>query len=156
MQNKDALGSRPADRSDWKNAWEVVARLAAARDASLQEIGQESGQESGHDQRAAAIQRAAILESASRLRTAPAPAAISAKHAVPIDPDQLARAVAEIESASAALRRSEPGLEAWRPGSAKRSAARKYLSVWILIGGIWISATLVVAGATGAILYVLG
>jgi hypothetical protein len=28
--------------------------------------------------------------------------------------------------------------------------------VWILIGCVWISATLVVAGATGAILYLFG
>jgi hypothetical protein len=34
--------------------------------------------------------------------------------------------------------------------------SRKYWSVWILIGCVWISATLVVAGATGAILYLFG
>ena len=50
----------------------------------------------------------------------------------------------------------EPALEVWSPDLVKRSEKRKYLSVWILIGGIWISATLVVAGATGAILYLLG
>jgi len=33
---------------------------------------------------------------------------------------------------------------------------RNYRSVWIMIGALWISATLVVVGATGAILYLFG
>jgi hypothetical protein len=37
-----------------------------------------------------------------------------------------------------------------------RLEGRNYWSVWILIGAIWISATFVVASATGAILYLLG
>ncbi len=138
MPNNDALGSRPADRSDWSSAWEAVSRLAAARETALHEIGRDRRAGGGAPQPA---------------RSASA-AAVSAKQ--DLDPDQLAIAVAEIEQASAALRRSEPALEVWSPDLAKRSEKRKYLSVWILIGGIWISATLVVAGATGAILYLLG
>jgi hypothetical protein len=137
MPNNDALGSRPADRSDWSSAWEAVSRLAAAREAELHEIGR--------DRRAAGTPEPARSGNS---------AAVSAKQ--DLDPDQLAIAVAEIEQASAALRRSEPALEVWSPDLAKRSEKRKYLSVWILIGGIWISATLVVTGATGAILYLLG
>jgi hypothetical protein len=71
-----------------------------------------------------------------------------------MDPDQLARAVAEIEKASAALREAEPGLEVGLPNAP--SHRRKYWSIWLLIGAVWISATLVVAGATGAILYLFG
>jgi hypothetical protein len=74
----------------------------------------------------------------------------------PLDHDQLASAVAEIEQASAMLRRSEPALEAGIPSPPVSIERRSYWSVWILIGAIWISATLVVASATGAILYLLG
>jgi hypothetical protein len=73
-----------------------------------------------------------------------------------IENDQLAGALAEIEEASAALRRSEPLLEHRLPAPPARSNPRRYWSVWILIGGIWISATVVVATAAGAILYILG
>ena len=65
-------------------------------------------------------------------------------------------AVAEIEQASAMLQRSEPALEAGIPSSPVRIERRNYWSVWILIGAIWMSAALVVASATGAILYLLG
>jgi len=65
-------------------------------------------------------------------------------------------AVAEIEQASAMLRRSEPALEVGTPSSPVRIERRNYWSVWILIGAIWVSTALVVASATGAILYLLG
>ena len=139
MHNNDNIGPRAADRSEWNDALEVVSRLAAAREAALQEISD--------------VQQAAVLEARQRSASAPAPVQTTA---APIDPDQLARAVAEIEQASAALRRSEPALEVWLPEQATRGDARRHLSVWFLIGGIWISATLVVAGATGAIIYLLG
>ena len=74
---------------------------------------------------------------------------------VPVDSDALARAVAEIEIASAALRQSEPTLEPWQPNSEKHSEQR-YLPVWILIGAVWIAALLTLSGATGAILYLAG
>jgi hypothetical protein len=135
MQNNDALGARPPDRADWSNAFEAVSRLAAAREVALQDVG---------DQREAP---------ASGQQTASNSAAIPAEQ---IDPDQLARAVAEIEKASTALRQSEPALEAWSPNAATSGITRKYWSIWLLIGAIWISATLVVAVAAGAILYLLG
>ena len=78
------------------------------------------------------------------------------KPMAPIDPGQLARAIAEIEKASAALRHSEPSLEFWRPGSAARGEKRNYLSVWFLIGGIWISDILVLSATVGAIMYIFG
>jgi hypothetical protein len=141
MPNHDALGSRAADGSDWSSAWEAVSRLAAAREAALREIGRDG--------------RAAVTPEPVRGSTATSSSAvISAKQ--DLNPDQLAIAVAEIEQASATLRCSEPTLEVWSPEPTERGEKRKYLSVWVLVGGVWISATLVVAGATGAILYVLG
>ena len=144
MPINDALGSRPADRSDWSNAWEAVSRLAAAREAALHEIGRDRRGASAPD----------LTRGSKSIPGTLAKRDVSTNEGM--DPDQLAIAVAEIENASAALRRSEPTLEIWSPNSAKGGEKRQYLSVWILIGGIWISATLVVAGATGAILYVLG
>jgi hypothetical protein len=129
MSNKSASGHGPRDRSDWSSAWAIVSRLAAARDTALHEL-----------------ERTAPADA----RLSPAPAA-----PIPVHPE-LARAVAEIEQASAALRRSEPALEAWKPGTLVRREARRYRSVWLLIGGIWLSASLMVAGATGALLYLLG
>jgi len=134
MPNNDATGSKPADRADWNKAWEIVARLAAARDATLHEIEPPRPP-------------AARTRASQPVANAPAPAE-------PVDPDQLARAVAEIEKASAALRQAEPGLEVGVPDAPLRGSS--YWSIWLLVGGIWISATLVVAGATGAILYLFG
>jgi hypothetical protein len=134
MPNKDATGSKPADRADWNSAWEIVARLAAAREASLHEI------EPPHP----AVARSRVAQ----------PVANALAPTEPVDPDQLARAVAEIEKASAALRQAEPGLEVGVPDAPPRRI--RYWSIWLLIGGVWISATLVVAGAPGAILYLFG
>jgi hypothetical protein len=167
--DKDAPGSKRADRSDWSNAWEVVARLAAARETTLRALGQDR-------------RKAPIRDAKRNTTAAPKPDATSAKETAkqtvteppkksikaptnpasdqaaaeipPMDPDQLARAVAEIEKASAALREAEPGLEVGLPNAP--SHRRKYWSIWLLIGAVWISATLVVAGATGAILYLFG
>jgi hypothetical protein len=75
---------------------------------------------------------------------------------VSITHDQLGQAVAEIERAAAALRQAEPALELGIPRSIPAGEVRNYRSVWIMIGALWISATLVVVGATGAILYLLG
>jgi hypothetical protein len=139
MQDKDALDPRPADDGrDWTNVWEAVSRLAAARHSAVPDSARNQ------------LRIATVAATADRSPTE------AARQTAVVDPGQLARAVAEIEKASAALRRSEPALETWRPGLAPRRETRKHLSVWLLIGGIWISATLVVAGATGAILYLLG
>jgi len=82
--------------------------------------------------------------------------------AIPVEPiassadsDQFERAVAEIEQAAAALRRSEPALEPWRPDSATHGETRTNLSVWVLVGGIWISAILMLCIVASAIRYLL-
>ncbi len=136
MPTNDALGAKPADKSDWSNAFETVSRLAAAREAAMYH-GEPERRGSATDRRA--------TSSAPTRTTTP-----------DIDPNQLARAVAEIEKASAALRRSEPALEVGLPAPARSGTRKRYLSVWLLVAGIWISATLAVAGAAAGILYVVG
>jgi len=142
MQNNDAVGSKTPERSDWSEAFEAVSRLAAARELALQEIGRDQPD-------------ASHLKTASEQPVAPVVAALPGQPTTSLDPDQLARAVAEIEKASAVLREADPALEIWSPNAAAPSVKRKYWSIWLMIGGIWISATLVLVGATGAIIYLL-
>jgi hypothetical protein len=68
--------------------------------------------------------------------------------------DQLARDIAEIERASAALCKAEPALEVWtdRPST----EAYKPRSVWLLIGVVWVSTACVTAGAIVAIVALVG
>ena len=141
MRNNDTLGAKPTDRSDWSDAFEAVSRLAAAREATMDGVTE--------DRRGTAVRRPT-----SRRGTTSGAVAGAPKQG--IDPDQLLRAIAEIEKASAALQWSEPTLEVGLPAATRIGTRKKYLSVWILIGAIWISATLVVAGATAGILYVMG
>jgi hypothetical protein len=142
MQSNDAAGSKTSERSDWSDAFEAVSRLAAARELALQEVGRDQPDASSR-------------EPANEQPVTPSPAAASDEQVASLDPDQLARAVAEIEKASAMLREADPALEVWSPNAPTSSVKRKYWSIWLMIGGIWITATLVVAGATGAILYLL-
>jgi hypothetical protein len=136
MSSNDTVRPNSDDKADWSRAWQAVAKLAEARE-SLQEIP-----------------RAQSLSRSEYAVTGSPPGA--AQHTVNGDPDELAGALAEIEEASAALRRSEPLLEHGLPVAPVRGSTRGYWSVWILIGAIWISATFVVASAAGAILYILG
>ena len=68
--------------------------------------------------------------------------------------DQLAREVADIEIATAALRRAEPALESWTKAPA--SSGGKPRPVWLLIGVLWLSTALVTAGAVVAIASLAG
>jgi len=79
--------------------------------------------------------------------------------AAPGQPDQLARDLADIERASAALRRAQPALEAWSgPQTDDRAALamRKPRPVWLLIGLLWFSTALVTVGAVAAIARLVG
>src|SRR5437879_3773691 len=127
MPGNDAFGSGPAEVSDWTRAWEAVSRLAAAAPLALHDIGR--------DRRRAAIDAVSIPDVGAGTRDETAGPGGSTR-----DPDQLARAIAEIEKAAAALRRAEPALEPWQPASEAIGKHRNYLSIWILIGAVWISA----------------
>ncbi len=68
--------------------------------------------------------------------------------------DQLARDMAEIERAAAALRKAQPELESWTGPSTP--AIGKPRPVWLLIGALWISTALVTIGAVVAIHALVG
>ncbi len=68
--------------------------------------------------------------------------------------DQLAREVADIEAATAALRQAEPALESWTKAPANTGG--KPRPVWLLIGVLWLSTALVTAGAVVAIATLAG
>ncbi|HML07996.1 MAG TPA: hypothetical protein VK430_07715 [Xanthobacteraceae bacterium] len=68
--------------------------------------------------------------------------------------DQLALDIAEIERASAALRKIEPALESWtKPPT---STIGKPRPVWLIIGVLWLSTALVTLGAVAAIARLVG
>ena len=72
----------------------------------------------------------------------------------PGEPDQLARDIAAIEHAAAALRKAEPALESW--SNPPPQAGRKPRPVWLLIGVLWVSTALVTVGAAVAIAALVG
>jgi hypothetical protein len=142
MLNKNAQGLRLVDKAHSSDTRQKVSRLGGARDTVLHDIGAAP---------AASIETFAV----GRLRNGGNAVARSIAPPAPVDSDALARAIAEIEIASAALRQSEPALEPWRP-NAETHGEQRYLPVWILIGAVWIAALLGLSGATGAILYLAG
>lgn len=72
----------------------------------------------------------------------------------PAESDQLARDIAAIERAAAALRKAEPALESWSNPPAQ--ASLKPRPVWLLIGVLWVSTALVTVGAAVAIAVLVG
>jgi CO dehydrogenase/acetyl-CoA synthase alpha subunit len=68
--------------------------------------------------------------------------------------DQLARDIADIERASAALRKAEPALESWI--NTPVTTVLKPRPVWLLIGVLWLSTALVTLGAVVAISALVG
>jgi hypothetical protein len=71
-----------------------------------------------------------------------------------IERDQLARDIADIESATAALRRAEPALQSWTRSPA--AAVAKPSPLWMLIGILWLSTALVAASALVVIAVLAG
>jgi hypothetical protein len=138
MSKSEAIGPKAADNLDWDHAWSVVSQLAAARGATLRELGPDE-------------RNGAAGEPPTEATTGVESAGVKAAPFAPVAPDQLARDMAEIERAAAALRRAEPTLERRAlspPVSLEAPAAR---SVWPLLGVIWLMAVAVVACAVGAI-----
>jgi hypothetical protein len=153
MSKIEALNSKAADSADWNHAWSVVAQLAAARSTTLRELGP--------DERGAALRGAAIDAKTADAKTADAkPGSDSAAEPAapfpPIAPDQLARDIAEIERAAAALRRAEPTLERHAPEAPTGFEPRISHSIWPLVCVIWLTAAAVVSGAIGALVLLIG
>ena len=132
MTNKQ-IGSPPLATPDWDQALRLVHRLASARRdiiaggavARPTEWNEMSGDS------------ARIVDQADGA----------------VDREEFARAVAEIEQASAALRQAEPGLETWIKQRTEKTTSRKPQFVWALIVTLWLSTALVIAGAVTAIAY---
>jgi hypothetical protein len=181
MSNTEARGSKTTDSSDWNHAWSVVSQLAAARGTTLRELGQ--------DDRAAVPSAgvdASFGDTSLRDATlAPNAAAPSAPPFAPVVPDQLARDLAEIEQAAAALRWAEPALEprvhdrlARDIAEIEQAAAalrrlepaleprahemppgiepRVSRSVWPLVCVIWLTAAMLMTCAVGAVVLLVG
>jgi hypothetical protein len=126
MSKIEARGSKAEDSSDWNHAWNLISQLATARAATLRELGEDDRDTS-----------------------------IVATFA-PIAPDQLARDMAEIERAAAALRRAEPALEPRAPDPQAVSEPRIARSIWLLVCVIWLTAAAIVSCAIGVIVLLLG
>ncbi len=69
--------------------------------------------------------------------------------------EQLTRELADIETATAALRQGEPALESWSKTSAA-PLTRKPRPVWLIIGALWLSTAILTAGAVVAIATLAG
>ena len=144
MSKIEAHGSKSRDSSDWNRAWESVARLAAARNAALPRVE---------------TARPATDESKIAPAVAAAPtASLSAADSFlpPMARDQLARDIAAIEKAAAALRRAEASVEPRLSHIRARTKLRGVRSVWILIALIWLSAASAVSCAIGVIFLLFG
>ncbi len=84
-----------------------------------------------------------------------APAVVDADGSLaPYERDQLARDLAEIERATAALRKAEPALESWARPLAETMG--KPHPVWLLVGVLWLSTALATFGAVVAISALVG
>ena len=72
-----------------------------------------------------------------------------------LDPDELARAMADIERASIVLRRAEPALESWSDHQAPAAPLASSFSTWVLIGIVWTSTLLIAASVIFTIASIL-
>jgi hypothetical protein len=142
MSNNKSSGSPARDSAEWNGAWATVSKLAAARQVALRGLtatpanppDESPASDAPHD-----------VDEAS---THPSPT---------IDQGHFENAIAEIEEASAALKSASPALEAWQPETpAGESETRKPRSVWLLIGTIWLTMALAIAGVIKAVGYLLG
>jgi hypothetical protein len=142
MLNKDLQGLRITDKMDSRDARHMVSGIGDTRRRAPLDV-----------RTGLALIKAFAVE---RDQTAASVAVARPKAPrVPVDSDEVARAIAEIEIASAALRQSDPALEPWRP-DADTHGEKRYLPVWFVIGAVWIVALLGLSGAIGAILYLAG
>lgn len=140
MSNTTAAGSDANDGSDWNRAWNVVARLAAARGSALPDVDAPP-----HE-----------LPPAGPTEGGDCAPVIVTEPFAPIAPDQLARDIAEIERVAAALRAQDPTLELHQAEPETANEPRAVRSVWTLVTAIWIFAALVMLGSLAALFLLLG
>src|SRR5712692_1512352 len=134
MSNK-RIGSPPLATLEWDQAWQVVCRLASTRREILADDALDKPEEwTG-------------ASGATPMSVNPI------KNGGVVDPEEFARAIAEIEHASAALRQAEPALDTWVKPRTKQVQSRRPQAIWLLIATLWLSTGLVIAGAVTAIGY---
>jgi hypothetical protein len=163
MSKIEMHGPPATDSSDWNHAWNVVSQLAAARGATLRELGEDRAPPRPAPD---AVTDADSVADAAPPFAAPAADQLSrdiaeieqaatalrwAEPRIEPAPDQLARDMAEIEQAAAALRRAEPALEPRAPELPAAFDAPASRSVWPRVCVIWLVAVLVVSSAIGAV-----
>jgi hypothetical protein len=129
------IGPTRSRTPEWDHAWQLVCRLASAHRDILADVAIEKTAESTRPP--IAIPRLAVPIS----------------DAAAVDREEFARAVAEIEQASAALRLAEPALETGANPRAEKARSRRPRSVWLFVATLWLSTALVIAGAVTAIAY---
>ncbi len=134
MSNKP-IGSTPLPTREWDQAWHIVSRLASARREILADVATDKPAE-----------WAGPSVAAPRVTDRVNDTGVA-------DPEEFARAIAEIEQASAALRQAEPALETGVKPRTEKVKSRRPHAVWLLIATLWLSTGLVIAGAVTAIAY---
>jgi hypothetical protein len=137
---------------------------ASATDAGVANLDLANNADRDSDTQASSRRAHAALISTMRTDAAPQPQ--FEPPLAPVAPDQLARDMiardmAEIERAAAALRRAEPALEPSLrhfPGlaAAEPRATHSASSVWLLVGVIWLTAVAVVSCAVGTVALLVG
>ena len=133
--SKNDVDIAAAGTAEWDEAWQLVCRLASTR----REIIADSG-------------------NAATWASEPAkPSSISGSilNREGLDREELARAIAEIEQASTALRQLEPTLESWRPEETTKIQPRNPQSTWLAIAALWMLVALITIGALTSIPYFL-
>jgi hypothetical protein len=97
------------------------------------------------------------LEAAhERLASETAPASTPPARPAALEPDEFARAIADIELASEALRRAQPALETAQDRPIVSTQVTGPHSVWLLIGLVWVSTVAVTAGVIYTIASLVG
>jgi hypothetical protein len=142
MSSNKGSESPIRDSAEWNGAWASVTKLAAARQVALR--GLAPNPESSPDRNPVSDAPRGIEEASTEAHPT-------------IDQGHFENAIAEIEEASAALKSAAPSLEQWQPKTAAdEGETRKPMSVWLVIGTIWITMAVAIAGVIKAIGYFLG
>jgi hypothetical protein len=119
---------------EWSGSWRSLSQLAATHGTSPPLANEEQGE----------AERQRVLGPLAAFERLP-----------PVACDQYIREVADIEQATAELRRIEPSLEPRPPGSEVETEMSSGRSVWVLVGLIWVFAASVVFCTIAAVVLLL-